>query len=209
MKITLILMSLITLAVLFACLLPALIKHDSKSIATAHAKHYRVRFKRLTWLERLAAPFVRAALALQMRTQQWFGSSRLVACNIAEGTHAGNVTKLAGAALATRYLVVKKGADTAHVIACAAITDRPIGICTDEAAAAEDPVNVELFGSAGRTMLGVAAGDIVSGAMVATTATGLLQTAVATQWAIGRALTDASAGQLVEFDPINSDRVLT
>lgn len=51
---------------------------------------------------------------------------------------------LASGALATRYVFVKAGADDRHVAAIAAASDMPLGVLTDEATAAEDPVNVEL-----------------------------------------------------------------
>ena len=54
---------------------------------TARTKNYKVRFQKLNLMERFFAPFIRAMEALQTRTQRIFGESRLVACNIAEGTH--------------------------------------------------------------------------------------------------------------------------
>ena len=192
------------LAVLFVCLLQVVISHNTKAkdLRTARAKRYRVRFKKLNLIDRLFVPFVDSMRWL-FDPRRLFGDSRLVACNIAEGSHAAGITKLSSAAIGTRFLCVKKGADTAHIAVCSAITDRPIGICTDEASAAEEPVNVELLGTGGGTRKGVAAAAIASGALVATTATGLLQTAVATQFPIGRAVTDAAgAGDIVEFDPL-------
>lgn len=203
MKITLLLALFALLAIAFVCLIQAVTRHAKTKPETARAKRYRVRFKKLNLMERLFAPFVHAMEALQMKARPLFGASRLVACNIGEGTHGAGVTKLTDAAITTRFLCVKKGSDTAHVAVCSAITDRPIGICTDEAAAAEEPVNVELLGTGGGTRRGVAAAAITSGALVATTATGLLQTAVATQFPIGRAVTDAAgANDIVEFDPL-------
>lgn len=123
--------------------------------------------------------------------------------NIAEGTHKGNITKLADGAIATRFLLVEIGSDANHVAVCNGTTDKPLGVCTDEAAAAEDPVNVALLGSAGSTLKMVAAGNITAGDYVATTAAGKIQTAVSTQYVVGRALEAATAdGQVIEVDPI-------
>jgi hypothetical protein len=127
--------------------------------------------------------------------------------NVAEGTHAGNITKKSDAAIATRFLLVKKGSDVNH-IAVAGGADIPLGICTDEAAAAEDLVNVNLLGSIRDTQLAVAAAAITSGAFVVcdATATGKVRTlpgSAGTYYIVGRALTDAGAdGDLVEIDPI-------
>lgn len=61
------------------------------------------------------------------------------------GTHGGVDTKLADAALSYRYLLVKVGSDADHIAVCTA-ADLPVGVCTDQPAAAEDPVNVTLLG---------------------------------------------------------------
>lgn len=127
---------------------------------------------------------------------------RLVATNIAEGTHEENVTRLADAAVTTRFLVVKVGSDAHHVAVCSAITDVPIGVLSDEAAAAEDPVNVQLLGARCRTIKATAGAAISAGSLVATMATGKVQTAVSTQYPIGRALTTVASGDVVEIDPV-------
>jgi len=133
----------------------------------------------------------------------------LVACNIAEGTHDGCLTRLTDAAIATRFLLVKKGSDTNHIAVCSAITDRPLGVCTDEAAGAEEPVSLSLLGSSHATLKVVAGAAITSGARVATMASGKVQTAVATQYPIGIALTDAAAdGDIIEIDPLNPAAVI-
>ena len=147
---------------------------------------------------------------LQGVTQRRFGASRLVACNIAEGTHGGGqITRFTDAAITTRFLLVKKGSDANHIAVCSAITDRPLGVCTDEAAAAEEPVNVALLGSSKSTLKVVAAGALTAGTRVAVTAAGKVQTAVATQYPIGITLTDAGAdGDIIEIDPINPAAVI-
>lgn len=121
----------------------------------------------------------------------------------------GQRTYLADAAIATRYLLVKIGSDANHIAVCSAVTDNPIGLCTDEPAAAEDETNVAILGASPGTHIGVSGAAITAGAYVATTAAGKLQTAVATQFVIGRALTAAAgADELVEFTPIRSDRAI-
>jgi len=203
MKLFILLAAIALLAFLFVCLVQAVLQHNKSDLHTARAKRYKVRFVKLNLIERLFLPFQRAMHWL-FAPRPIFGASRLVACNVAEGSHEGGVTKLASAAIATRFLCVKKGADTDHIAVCSAITDRPMGICTDEPSAAEEPVNVALLGTGGGTRKGVASAPIASGALVATTAAGKLQTAVSTQYPIGRAVTDAAAdGDIVEFDPIN------
>lgn len=201
MKILFALLLVSLLAVLFACLLPVVMKHGKPQ--TVRTRHRRIRFNPLNAFGRLARPFVQAMRALQGFSQRVFGGNRLVACNIAEGTHCGNVTKLTDAAIATRFLCVKIGSDADHIAVCSAVTDVPIGICTDEADAAEEPVNVALFGSAENTRKVVAGAAINAGALVATMASGKVQTAVATQYPIGRAITAAAAdGDVIEIDPI-------
>lgn len=108
----------------------------------------------------------------------------------------------ASAALATRYVFVKAGADDEHIAAIAATSDRPLGVITDEAAAAEDPIDVELAGINGRTLPCVASAaiatlnldmyiDAVGKVMIKPTAAG-------TYWKVGRNLTLAAAAN----DPV-------
>jgi hypothetical protein len=62
--------------------------------------------------------------------------------NIAEGTRQGGITKFTDAAHTLRFLLVKFGSDANHV-AIAGAADTPWGVCTDEAAAAEEEVNAQ------------------------------------------------------------------
>ncbi len=131
-----------------------------------------------------------------------FPKRPLIAVNIAEGTHCGTVTRLTDAAITTRYLCVKIGSDAAHIAVPTAITNVTLGICSDEASAAEAPVNVNLLGSSERTLL-VTAGDVIAaGDLIAPMVGGKVQKAASTQFPIGRALNAAAADGLVEFDPI-------
>jgi len=124
--------------------------------------------------------------------------------NIAEGTHEGSITKLVDAALTTRYLLVKFGTDVDHIAANGA-SDRPLGICTDEAAAAEDPVNVNLLGSAKETQKVVASEAIAYDVDVFTAASGKVQTepvVAGTYYKVGRSMQAASTdGDVMEIDP--------
>lgn len=127
----------------------------------------------------------------------------ILAANVAEGTHKGAVTRLADAVISTKNLVVKIGSDEDH-IAAAGVSDIPLGVCTDEADAIGDEVNVNLLGSAQETQLGVASGAIAAGDMIVPGAGGTVRTLPAssgTYYIIGRALKAAADGGNVEFDP--------
>jgi hypothetical protein len=131
--------------------------------------------------------------------------------NIAEGTWPGKKTFLSDGAIATRYLLGKIGSDAGHVVASGA-ADEPIGIITDEAGAAEDAVNVNLFGSAADTQLMVGAEAIAAGADVYTAAGGKVQDepgATGTFWLVGRALAACGGdGQLVQVEPVKPIKVV-
>jgi hypothetical protein len=107
----------------------------------------------------------------------------------------------AAAAMATRYVFVKAGADDEHVAAIAAASDKPIGVITDEAAAAEDPINVELpctertLPMPAKVAINTLNSDLY---MSADGKVGLKPTAAGTYWKVGRNLTLATA----ENDPV-------
>jgi hypothetical protein len=102
----------------------------------------------------------------------------------------------ASAAMATRYLFVKAGADDEHIAAVTATADKPLGVATDEAAAAEDPVDVELP-ITNRTLVLVAAEALaalnVELYMTAAGKVGLKPTAAGTYWKVARNKTVAAA----------------
>lgn len=125
--------------------------------------------------------------------------------NIAEGVHGdGQITKLADAAFTARYLLAKIGSDIGHV-ALAGTADVPLGVITDEAAAAEDLVNVSLLGASLGTQRMVASAAITAGDLVVSAASGKIRTlpvATGTYHIIGRALNAAAAdGDVVEIAP--------
>lgn len=122
--------------------------------------------------------------------------------NVGEGTHEDAISKLTDAALASRYLLVKKGSDDNHIAITAGNTDVPMGVCTDEASAAEEYVAVALLGGGARTTRKMiaseafAVGDPVYGA-----ANGKVQNTPAgssgVHYMVGRALTAASGDGVV------------
>lgn len=122
--------------------------------------------------------------------------------NVADGTHHGTITKLADAAITTRFLLVKIGSDAAHIAANGA-NDCPLGVCEDEPSAAEEPAAVALFGCASRTLKMQASGAVTVGAEVYTAASGKVSavSAVAgTYYRVGRALS-AATDDVIEVDP--------
>lgn len=158
----------------------------------------------------LAAGVIAVLLTILVLACAWLAYSKRVnrhphAANIGEGTTpGGQKTYLSSAAITTRFLFVEFGADARHCSVCNGTTDKPIGVCTDEAAAAEEPVNVALLGSSKSTLKVTAAGVIALGDYIATTAAGKAQTAASTQYVVGRALQAAAAdGDVIEFDPIS------
>jgi hypothetical protein len=132
--------------------------------------------------------------------------SKVEFSNIAEGSHvSGQISKLADGAIATRFFVVKIGSDADHVTPSASNADIPLGICTDEAAAAEDLVNVALLGAAPGTLKAVAKSAIAVGDFIHSNGDGKVISLKATSgtfYIIGRALQAAAAdGDIIEFDP--------
>jgi hypothetical protein len=123
--------------------------------------------------------------------------------NIAEGAHtSGNITKLSDAALATRFFLVKIGSDSDHVAASAANTDIPLGVCTDEAPAAEELVNVALLGVANGTSKITLGGTVAAGDMLQSNGDGTaikLLTTTGTFYNVGRALQSGVSGDTIEF----------
>lgn len=121
--------------------------------------------------------------------------NRLVALNIAEGTHEESVTKLTDAAISTRHLLYARGSDDNHIAVCG-VDDIPLGTVPDEASAAEEYVAVALLGK-GASKLMVASEAIGANARVYVAASGK----VATEGSIcvGVAVTAASTdGDLIE-----------
>lgn len=133
------------------------------------------------------------------------GSQINALANVGEGNWGGLKSYLTDAVIGTRYLVGKLGSDAEH-IAVAVHGDIPLGVITDEAGGANEPVTVQLLGSHPGTVKVVADAAIAAGAFVvlATTA-GRVRTlpgTTGTYYIIGRALTAAgAAGDELTVDP--------
>lgn len=157
----------------------------------------------------LLLPFLRGAFwgAIGMISAFRHRSYTFLA-NIAQGAHEGaKVTKLAGSLWTTRFVCVKRGADSTQVIPCAAATDQPVGIAYDVPDALLDPVNVMfLGGGSNETLWGQSAATYAAqmGDYVQSDASGNLILWAATGYAIGRVVNDAPAGDVVEFVPMLS-----
>ena len=144
------------------------------------------------------------ALRLRNLREQNGSADTVLLANIAEGTHAGNITKAVDAAITERFLLAKIGS-ASNRVAVAGAADVPIGVITDEAAAAGDLVNVALLGARPSTVRMVASGAITQGALLEPAANGRVQTlggGVGTHHVVGRALDAAgAAGDVIEVDP--------
>ena len=131
--------------------------------------------------------------------------------NIAEGTHEGGITKFSDAAITERWLLGKIGSASDRVAICGA-SDIPIGVITDEAAAAAESVSVSLLGSIRGTVRMVASAAVAQGALLEPAASGRVQTLGAgagTHHVVGRALDAATAaGDVIEVDPFYFLRVI-
>src|SRR5207253_400357 len=91
-------------------------------------------------------------------------------------------------------LLVKIGSDIDHVTPLTAATEMPLGVCTDEAGAAEDLVNVAVLGVTPGTVKMVANAAITAGATVYAAASGKVgAAATGICWKVGRALNAAGA----------------
>lgn len=133
------------------------------------------------------------------------GRNLIFCANIAEGTHGdGCITKKTDAAQALRHVLVKVGSDIDHVAVTTAATERPLGICDDEATAAEEIINVQMLGQKQGTMLVAAHGAIDAEAELVAAAAGrvdALDTGTnGTYYIVGRALNATTAqDQLIEM----------
>jgi hypothetical protein len=110
----------------------------------------------------------------------------------------------ADAAISTRHLLVKVGSDVNHAAVISAAANEPLGLCTDEATAAEDPIAVVLLGVAHKTVLMVAQGTIAANVDVYSYGDGTVTTvptAVGTFWKVGKSRTASTAGLEIEVEP--------
>lgn len=135
-------------------------------------------------------------------------SDLVSACNTLApsfGTHVNAITLLATAAVGTRYFLGKRGADVSHVAVVAAAADEPLCVLTDEADAAEDPIDCELLAITNRTVPMVAGAVIGLDLAVYSSGDGKVivkPTAAGTYWKVGIARQAATAdGDVIEVEP--------
>jgi hypothetical protein len=127
----------------------------------------------------------------------------------AAGTHGpGPLTRRADVAFTKTNLLCKAGTDAFHVDICGA-ADYPVGISTDEAAAAEDLMNVAPLGSSTQgTRKARCATALAAGIDLYTAAAGLVQgepTGAGTFYYVGRSEAAAqivgTSDYYIEFSP--------
>ncbi len=122
-----------------------------------------------------------------------------------DGNHtSGVITKRADAVHTARHLLVKVGSNADHIAICTD-GDLPLGVCSDEPSAIEDPANVQLLGAVPGTLLAVASEAITVGSLLYTADDGKVQNTPAgagTYYQVGRAITASSAdGDVLEMVP--------
>ncbi|MDR0595822.1 MAG: DUF2190 family protein [Puniceicoccales bacterium] len=123
---------------------------------------------------------------------------KLILSNVAEGTHAGNITKVAAGPITQKYLLCKLDGGTGNV-SIAGASDQPIGVATDEADA-NDFVNIALLGACDTVKM-VASGAVQAGTIVIVDAGGKvrgLPVASGTYYQVGVALAGADTNGIVE-----------
>lgn len=117
----------------------------------------------------------------------------------------------ADAAITTRFLLVKRGSDANHAAVCAAASDEPLGLCTDEADAAEDSIAVKLLGVVKGTVLMVAQGVIAADVDVYSYGDGTITvepTTAGTFWRVGKSRTAGAAALEMEVEPCRPEKVI-
>src|SRR5437868_5010732 len=140
------------------------------------------------------------------------GSQNVLFANIAEGQHLASqgVTLEADVAITERNLLMKRGGAANRVTPCDA-AGTPIGVSSDEAAAAGDLVNMRTFHS-DVTIPVVASGAIAQDALLEPAANGRVATlgvGVGTHHVVGRAMNAAAnAGDIIEMAPSYFLRVI-
>lgn len=149
------------------------------------------------------AVFVVANFARQSRRDALVPAMNTLPPNF--GVTSNGKTLKSSAAIATKYLLGKFGADAEHVAVIAAASDKPLGVMSDEASAAEEEIFVEQLGLTNRTVPMVAKVAIALDADVYSYGDGkvtIKPTAAGTYWRIGRAMAAAGAdGDVIEVEP--------
>ncbi len=119
-------------------------------------------------------------------------------CNIAEGTHAGRITRTATSDIPSSNLLVKVANGG---IAIANASDQPMGVCSD-CGEKGDILDVVLAGSAESSIICIADGAVNEGDLLYSADGGKVSTSVSPNcYKVGLALTSTSTGGVVEVDP--------
>lgn len=121
--------------------------------------------------------------------------------NIAEGVHGdGRVTKKATAAIATRYLLCKLGADADHIAVSTVAGEKCHFVCTDEPAAADDYVEADVLGCADGTIRMVCGGAVTFGDALESVGNGKVQpiNVGANHYEVGTALQSGVLNDVIE-----------
>lgn len=162
-------------------------------------------------LAALAASFQMPSLR-SVRRAFGYPAGQLALNALGDGIHLdGVLAKKADAALTVRHYLVKVGSDADHVAVIAAASDEPLGVCIDEAEAAEDPVSVKLLGACKGTVLMVANETITAGEDVYSGTDGRVQdlpASVGTYWKVGRSVTASTADLEIEVEPCTPRKVV-
>jgi len=152
----------------------------------------------------ILAAFLAAVFGPMVKLAFSQNSRRRVRYNtLGDGTH-HTLSLRADATISTKHLLVKRGSDANHAAVVASAANEPLGVCPDEADAAEDPVTVTLLGVAKRTVLMVAQGTIAADVDVYSYGDGTITTtpaATGTYWKVGKSRSAGVAGQEMEVEP--------
>ena len=127
-----------------------------------------------------------------------------LAANVAEGTREFD-SLVPDAAVPARYLLIKRGSDTAH-FALAGAGDRPIGVCEDQTSTAgmplpSLPLRVSRLGVSTRSKKVAVSGTVAQDDFLVPAANGYAQTlptVPGTYWVIGCA-EQSGTGGVIEF----------
>lgn len=149
-----------------------------------------------------------------LRARDLRRAAHVVAINTAPnfGTHKGVLSLESSAAIATRYLIGKIGADEGKVAVVSATADQPLFVITDEASAAGQSVACQILGVSERTIPVVAAGAFDEAVDLYATAAGKVSvepTVAGTYWRVGKsAQPSLGADQKIEMIPCEPERLV-
>lgn len=119
-------------------------------------------------------------------------------CNIAEGTHAGRITRVAKSEIPSSNLLVKASEGGIEV---AGAIDTPIGVCTD-CGEEGDILDVALPGCAESSIICIANGAVMEGDLLYSADGGKVSANISPNChKVGIALSSTSSGGVVEVDP--------